>query len=307
MFTLIYTVTFNPSIDYIGRLDVFTKGIINRLKYENILCGGKGINVSIVLKNLGIDSIASGFTAGFTGEEIKRQLRDQFHCQCDFIELSEGNSRINVKIKADSETELNGQGPNIPQEAIDQLMQKLDRLQEGDYLALAGSIPAALPNDIYEKILQRLSKKNVNFVVDAEGKLLANVLVYRPFLIKPNNHELSGIFNKTLKTADELISHAKILQQRGARNVLISRGGDGAILVADDGKVLTAAAPKGTLVNSVGAGDSMVAGFLAGYLSDGDYNTAFRTGVAAGSASAFSDNLAVKEQVDKLMKQIITQ
>lgn len=302
---MIYTVTFNPSLDYIVRLDAFKAGAINRLKYEKILCGGKAINVSIVLKNLGVSSIASGFTVGFTGMEIKRQLKDVFNCSCDFIELPQGNSRINVKIKADSETELNGQGPNIPQEAIEALFQKLDGLKKGDFLVLAGSIPNTLPNDIYERILKRLYPKGVSFVVDAEGKLLLNVLEYKPFLIKPNNHELSGMFGKTLKTAPELIEHAKILQQRGARNVLISRGGDGAILITEKGDCMTAPAPKGKLINSVGAGDSMVAGFLAGYLSSGDYKTAFRTGIAAGSASAFSDNLAVSKDVNSLMEQII--
>ncbi|MDQ0202423.1 1-phosphofructokinase [Pectinatus haikarae] len=301
---MIYTVTFNPSLDYIVRLDSFKTGTINRLKYEKILCGGKGINVSIVLKNLGVSSIASGFTAGFTGEEIERQMKNEFNCSCDFIHLSAGNTRINVKIKADSETEVNGQGPNIPQQSIDALFAKLDKLQNGDYLVLAGSIPNTLPNNIYERILERLYHKNVNFVVDAEGKLLLNVLEYKPFLIKPNNHELGGMFGKTLTTPEALIEHARILQQRGARNILISRGGDGAILLTEKGDCMSCAAPTGTLINSVGAGDSMVAGFLAGYLSSADYKTAFRMGIAAGSASAFSENLAVMEEVDTLMKQI---
>ncbi|WP_182188335.1 1-phosphofructokinase [Pectinatus frisingensis] len=302
---MIYTVTFNPSLDYIVRLDSFNTGRINRLKYEKILCGGKGINVSIVLKNLGVASITSGFTAGFTGREIERQLKNDFHCTCDFINLTHGNSRINVKIKADMETEINGQGPNIPPQAIDALFDKLDSLQSNDYLVLAGSIPSFLPNNIYEKILQRLTDKQINFVVDAEGKLLLNVLEYKPFLIKPNNHELSGIFNKELTSTDELIKHASILQQHGARNILISRGSKGAILLTQDGDCLTAPAPIGKLVNSVGAGDSMVAGFLAGYIYSGDYKTAFRMGIAAGSASAFSDNLATKAEVNALMQNII--
>lgn len=301
---MIYTVTFNPSLDYIVRLDAFKTGKINRLKYEKTLCGGKGINVSIVLKNLGMSSIASGFTAGFTGREIERQMKDDFNCTCDFINLHEGNTRINVKIKADSETEINGQGPDIPQKAIDTLFDKLDSLQEGDYLVLAGSIPHTLPNNIYEKILKRLCPKHINFVVDAEGKLLLNVLEYKPFLIKPNNHELGGMFGRQLNTADELIRHAEILQQKGARNILISRGSEGAILLTENGDCMKCSAPKGNLINSVGAGDSMVAGFLAGYISTRNYQTAFRMGIAAGSASAFSENLATKDEVENLMEEV---
>lgn len=302
---MIYTVTFNPSLDYIARLDSFQSGTINRLNYENFLCGGKGINVSIVLKNLSMDSTALGFTAGFTGKEIERQLTDIFHCHCDFIHLNEGNTRINVKIKADNETEINGQGPDISTNALNALFDKLSTLQDGDYLALAGSIPNTLPNDIYEKILKHLSDKKINVIVDAEGKLLVNVLSYHPFLIKPNNHELSGIFGKELTTVEELVEHAKLLQEKGARNILISRGGDGAILITEKGDYMQCPAPKGILVNSVGAGDSMVAGFVAGYINTNDYKEAFRMGVASGSASAFSENLATKPEIDNLLKDII--
>ncbi|WP_196594464.1 1-phosphofructokinase [Pectinatus sottacetonis] len=301
---MIYTVTFNPSLDYIGRLDLFKPGTINRLKYEKFLCGGKGINVSIVLKNLGIENTALGFLAGFTGKEIERQMNDIFHCSSDFIYLSEGNTRINMKIKADLETEINGQGPNITPVAITLLFDKLSKLQKNDFLILAGSIPNSLPNDIYEKILGQLYKKGINFIVDAEGNLLVNVLKYKPFLIKPNNHELSGIFKKDLTTPAELIKHARILQEKGARNILISRGGDGAILLTEHGQCIKCSAPKGKLINSVGAGDSMVAGFTAGYITTKNYETAFCTGIASGSASAFSENLATKEEVTNLMKQI---
>lgn len=300
---MIYTVTFNPALDYIVRLDSFTAGEINRVKYEQVLGGGKGINVSIVLQNLGHQSTALGFLAGFTGKEIIRQL-EEFGCQSDFVELPEGFSRINVKVKAETETEINGQGPNITQEAQDKLFAKLDKLTAGDTLVLAGSIPNTLPDDIYQRIMSRLEGKGINIIVDATKQLLLKVLPYKPFLIKPNNHELGEMFDTVLKTQDEIIEHAKKLQAMGARNVLISMAGDGALLVTEDGKVYTSAAPKGTLVNSVGAGDSMVAGFICGYKETNSLEDAFYMGVATGSASAFSENLATRAEADALLKTI---
>ena len=302
---MIYTVTFNPSIDYIVRLENFTAGEINRVNYEQILPGGKGINVSIVLKNLGHDSTALGFLAGFTGVAMQQMLHS-FGITDDFVRLGDGFSRINVKIKAESETEINGQGPVITEEAQRALFAKLDRLTSGDTLVLAGSIPNTLPDDIYERIMAHLAGRGIRIVVDATKNLLRRVLKYRPFLIKPNNHELGEMFGVELKTDDDIILHAKKLQEEGATNVLISMAGDGAILLTAEGVFYRSAAPKGTLVNSVGAGDSMVAGFLAGFMeSDGSYERAFYMGVATGSASAFSPNLATREEALALLKTIV--
>jgi 1-phosphofructokinase len=301
---MIYTVTFNPAIDYIVRMPEFIAGATNRVNYEQVLGGGKGINVSIVLKNLGIDSTALGFISGFTGKEIIRQLHS-FGCKSDFIELPNGFSRINVKIKTnDEETEVNGQGPDIPANAIEELFAKLDKLTAGDTLVLAGSIPKTLPDDIYEKIMARLENRNINIVVDATKNLLLNVLKYRPFLIKPNNHELAEMFNVTLTCNDDIITYAKKLQDMGAKNVLVSMGKDGAILVAEDGSITYSPVPKGKLVNSIGAGDSMVAGFLTGYIETNSNEKAFYMGVATGSASAFSENLATRSEVEALLKTL---
>ena len=302
---MIYTVTFNPSIDYIVRLEQFTAGEINRVNYEQILPGGKGINVSIVLKNLGHDSTALGFLAGFTGVAMQQMLHS-FGVTDDFVRLNDGFSRINVKIKAESETEINGQGPVITEEAQRALFAKLDRLTSGDTLVLAGSIPNTLPDDIYERIMEHLEGRGIRIVVDATKNLLRRVLKYRPFLIKPNNHELGEMFGVELKTDDDIIFHAKKLQEEGATNVLISMAGDGAILLTAEGVFYRSVAPKGTLVNSVGAGDSMVAGFLAGFMeSDGSYERSFYMGVATGSASAFSPNLATREEALALLKTIV--
>ena len=302
---MIYTVTFNPSIDYIVRLEDLTVGEINRVNYEQILPGGKGINVSIVLKNLGHDSAALGFLAGFTGVAMQQMLHS-FGVKDDFVRLDDGFSRINVKIKAGRETEINGQGPVITEEAQRTLFEKLDRLKSGDTLVLAGSIPNTLPDDIYERIMEHLAGRGIRIVVDATKNLLRRVLKYRPFLIKPNNHELGEMFGVDLKTDDEIVYHAKKLQEEGATNVLISMAGDGAILLTSEGVFYRSAAPKGMLVNSVGAGDSMVAGFLAGFMeSNGDYERAFYMGVATGSASAFSENLATREEALALLKTIV--
>ena len=290
---MIYTVTFNPSLDYIVSVPDFKLGLTNRTDSELMLPGGKGINVSIVLKNLGMESTALGFMAGFTGDEISRKVEDM-GVKADFIKISQGISRINLKLKSIDGTEINGQGPAIGQEQVELLLKKLDTLQAGDVLVLAGSIPASMPDDIYRNIMKRLEDKGILIVVDATKDLLINVLEYHPFLIKPNNHELGEIFHVTLKTKDEVIPYAKKLQEQGARNVLVSMAGEGAVLVAEDGTVIKAPAPTGELKNAVGAGDSMVAGFMAGWLEQKDYRHAFCMGVATGSASAFSENLATK-------------
>ncbi len=301
---MIYTVTFNPALDYIIRLDKFTAGEINRVNYEQVLAGGKGINVSIVLGNMGHESTALGFLAGFTGEEIKRQLKE-FGVKDDFVQLEEGFSRINVKAKADVETEINGQGPDISEAKREELFTQLDRLQKDDTLVLAGSIPNTLPDDIYERIMERLHGRGIRIIVDATKNLLLNVLKYNPWLIKPNNHELGDMFGVKLKTDGEIITYARKLQEKGARNVLISMAGDGAILLTEDGQSYKSPAPKGKLINSVGAGDSMVAGFITGYIeSKGDFEKAFFMGVATGSASAFSENLATRPEVEALLKTI---
>lgn len=299
---MIYTVTFNPSIDYVVTVKDFVTGRVNRTKNERIFPGGKGINVSMVLKNLGYDNTALGFVAGFTGEEIIRLLQKK-GISTDFIPVSDGLSRINVKLRSSEETEVNGQGPSILPEDIQLLYQKLDVLRDGDILVLAGSIPDVMPRSIYMDIMKYLSDKKIQIVVDATKDLLVNVLPYKPFLIKPNNHELEEIMGVKLHTKDDVIYHAKKLQEKGAQNVLVSMAGEGAVLVTNDGKEYRADAPKGTVVNSVGAGDSMVAGFLAGYLSTGDYREAFLQGVCTGSASAFSEELATREQVNSLIEQ----
>ncbi len=300
---MIYTVTFNPSLDYIVRVDHFKTGVVNRTTYENILPGGKGINVSIVLRNMGHDSKALGFMAGFTGREIEARLR-AFGVTSDFIEIQNGMSRINVKMKSDEESEVNGQGPDISAEDIERLYEKLDRLQKGDILVISGSIPNTLPDDIYERIMRRLDGRGIEIVVDATRDLLLNVLKYHPFLIKPNNHELGEMFNVTLITREEVVPYARKLQEQGARNVLISMAGEGAVFISEKGDVLESPAPKGTVVNSVGAGDSMVAGFLTGYIeSSGDYANAFRMGVCTGSASAFSPDLATRAEVEALLSK----
>ena len=301
---MIYTVTFNPSLDYIVRLDSFTAGEINRVNYEQVLAGGKGINVSIVLQNLGQKSTALGFLAGFTGEEIKSQLSG-FGVKSDFVQLKNGFSRINVKAKAESETEINGQGPDISEAEREQLFQQLDKLTADDTLVLAGSIPKTLPDDIYQKIMARLDGKGIRIIVDAEKKLLLNVLQYHPFLIKPNNHELGDMFGVKLTSDEEILTYARKLQEKGAQNVLISMAGDGAILLTADGKSYKSPAPKGKLINSVGAGDSMVAGFITGFTeSNGNLEKAFHMGVATGSASAFSENLATRPEVEALLATI---
>ena len=335
---MIYTVTFNPSLDYLVSVGEFAPGRTNRTKTEQMLPGGKGLNVSQVLKNLGLESIALGFAAGFVGEEIIRRM-EEAGVSAELIRLPEGVSRINVKLLDVEGTEINAAGPDIPAQALQQLMDRLDVLSAGDFLVLAGSIPASVPKTIYHDICARLSGSGAEIIVDAEGQLLLEVLPYHPFLIKPNNHELGGLFGVSLNRRSEVVPYAKRLQEMGARNVLVSLAGEGAVLVGENGEIFESAAPKGRLVNGVGAGDSMVAGFLAGYLgslrdkpadteedpglpdrkaaSGGGcggpkYMTeqsrrlrrAFLTGLCTGSASAFSPNLAGKEEVCELLKQM---
>ena len=300
---MIYTVTFNPSLDYIVSVEDFKTGKTNRTSSELMLPGGKGVNVSIVLQNLGIANTALGFTAGFVGEEIERRLREQ-GIRTDFIPVENGNSRINVKLKSIEGTEINGAGPGIGEDKVELLMRRLETLGEGDVLFLAGSIPESMPDDIYRSIMRRLDGRGVLTVVDATRDLLMNVLDYHPFLIKPNNHELGEIFGVELNTRDEVVPYGQKLREQGARNVLISMAGEGAVLVAEDGSVWKEPAPEGRLVNGVGAGDSMVAGFMAGWMDRQHYGHAFYMGIAAGSASAFSENLCTKEEVETIYEKL---
>ena len=300
---MIYTVTFNPAIDYVVELVSFNIGEINRTTREYMNLGGKGVNVSRVLTNLEVPNVALGFVAGFTGDALRTGL-ERMGVKTDFISLEEGNTRINVNIKGVEETDINARGPEIPNSAIDELFKKLNNLQSGDTLVLAGSIPTSLPNDMYERIMERLYGKGIRFVVDATRDLLVKSLKYEPFLIKPNNHELGEIFGLELTTDNEIIYYARELKKQGAKNVLISMAGDGAILVDENDVAHKIGTPKGKVKNSVGAGDSMVAGFCAGYLEKGDYKYALRMGTAAGSASAFSESLATKQEVIDLLNKI---
>lgn len=300
---MLYTVTFNPSLDYIVSVDDFKLGLTNRTTQELMFPGGKGINVSIVLKNLGYETTALGFTAGFVGNEIKRRV-EKLGIASDFINIDEGISRINVKLKSIDGTEINGMGPDISPDKVDELMQHLDKLKSGDILFLAGSIPSSMPDDIYSRIMERMQDKGIEIVVDATKDLLLNVLKYHPFLVKPNNHELGEIFKVDLKTRESVIPYGIKLREMGAKNVLISMAGEGAVLIAENNEVYKAPAPKGTLVNAVGAGDSMVAGFMSGWLDSHNYETAFYTGIACGSASAFSENLATRPEVEDILNQL---
>ena len=301
---MIYTVTFNPSLDYIVSVDDFKLGLTNRTSSELILPGGKGTNVSTVLKNLGFESTALGFVAGFTGNEIVKRLNDM-GIKSDFISIENGISRINLKLKSIDGTEINGAGPDISEEKVNKLMDKLNQLKEGDVLVLAGSIPSSMSDNIYRDIMADLKDRGVMIVVDATKDLLLNVLEYHPFLIKPNNHELGEIFDVKLTTREEVIPYGRKLQEKGARNVLVSMAGEGAVLIAEDGQVFDTPAPKGKLINGVGAGDSMVAGFVAGWIEKQDYEYAFHMGVASGSASAFSENLATKDEIINVYNQVM--
>ena len=300
---MIYTITFNPALDYISKVDNFEIGKINRTKEEKVLPGGKGLNVSTVLKNLGFQSTALGFIAGFTGKELKTEI-EKYGIQTDFIEVKEGITRINVKISSDVETALNGNGPIITEEDIEKLLEQISKFNNEDIVILAGNIPKGIKNNIYEIICSKLEKNGVTFVVDSTKELLINVLKYKPFLIKPNKEELEETFKEKIETNEDIVKYAEKLQDMGARNVLISLGGDGAILITETKEVYYSKAPKGKVLNTVGSGDSMVAGFIAGYQKNRDYNEAFKMGIAAGSASAFSMNLATLPEVESLLKEI---
>ena len=294
---MIYTVTFNPSLDYIVSVDDFKLGLTNRTSSELILPGGKGTNVSTVLKNLGFESTALGFVAGFTGNEIVKRLNDM-GIKSDFISIENGISRINLKLKSIDGTEINGAGPDISEEKVNKLMDKLNQLKEGDVLVLAGSIPSSMSDNIYRDIMADLKDRGVMIVVDATKDLLLNVLEYHPFLIKPNNHELGEIFDVKLTTREEVIPYGRKLQEKGARNVLVSMAGEGAVLIAENGKIIAGESSKGVVKNTVGAGDSMVAGFMAGWMQKRDYEHAFRMGLASGGASACSENLATRQEIE---------
>ena len=300
---VVYTVTFNPSLDYIVSVKDFELGKTNRTTQEQIMAGGKGINVSTVLKNLGIENVALGFVAGFTGKQIEKMV-EKNGIQSSFITLNQGCSRINVKMKDFDGTEINGIGPAIDEKAIEQLMNQLKALKEGDILVLAGSIPNSMKDSIYRDIMSELHGKGIEFVVDATKDLLLNVLEFHPFLVKPNNHELGEIFGVELTTRESVIPYAKKMQEMGARNILVSMSKMGAVLLDENQQVHMLPAPKGNLINAVGAGDSMVAGFIAGWLEKHDYYHGFKMGVSAGSASAFSELLATKEEIKKVFESI---
>lgn len=301
---MIYTLTLNPAIDYVLSTENFEIGKINRSDFENIYFGGKGINVSLILSELGVKSVATGFVAGFTGEALINGISSE-NIKCDFVKLKKGITRINVKIRHVLETDINAQGPEADDSEINELFKKLDNLTEGDYLILSGSVPSNLPKDIYEKIIQRLKSKGVIFLIDATGELLVSTLKYNPFLIKPNQEELSEIFSVEINDTEDVLKYAKELQKMGAKNVLVSRGKDGAVLRDENGKEYVISACKGKAVDSVGAGDSMLAGFVAGYISNGDFDYALKLASASGSATAFSRGLAKRQDIEKLMGEKI--
>ena len=300
---MIYTVTFNPALDYIMNTDVLSDDDINRATSEEIICGGKGINVSTVLSRLGIPSKALGFAAGFTGEELCRMLTES-GIDNDFIRLENGRTRINVKIRCGKEFDINAAGPEIPNEKINELFEKLDCLKNGDHIVLAGSVPTSLPDNIYECILNRLSDKGVNAVVDTSGNQLMNTLKYKPFLIKPNHHELGEIFGISADGTEEIIEYACRLKSMGAQNVLVSRGEKGAVLIDADGNAHAVGALMGKAVSTTGCGDSMVAGFIAGYTKSGDYDYALRLATACGAATAFSNGIAEKDEIKRCLNEI---
>lgn len=298
---MIYTVTFNPAIDYVVHCEGFSLGAVNRTSAEAVFFGGKGINVSLVLAQLGVQSCALGFTAGFTGEAIEKGIAE-LGVKSEFIRVKEGFSRINVKLKTGEETEINGQGPIISEEELQRLFDRLAELSDGDTLVLAGSVPKSLPDDIYMQIMKQLSGRGIRIVVDASGALLKNVLEFRPFLIKPNNYELAELFGAELNSDEDMIYYCKKLQELGARNVLVSMAEKGSLLLTESGEVYREGICKGEVRNSVGAGDSMVAGFIAG-LPEG-FGHALKLGTACGGATAFSEGLAEKKDIDRLFMQL---
>ena len=300
---MIYTVTLNPSIDYVIKVDKLTTGNINRVNEEHVYPGGKGINVTRILKSLDNDNIALGFVSGFTGDYIINSLQE-LNLKSDFIKVKEGFTRINVKVKSEEETEINGQGPKISEEELNQFYKVIDKLVDGDILILSGSIPSCLDERLYESIMKKVEDRDIKVIVDATKNLLLNVLKYKPFLIKPNNHELAEMFNVELNSTEDVVFYARKLKEMGAQNVLISMGKDGALLVTENDEIFASSVAKGEVVNSVGAGDSMVAGFIAGYLKSNSYKEALRLGAASGGATAFSSDLATREFIDKLVDEI---
>ena len=300
---MIYTVTLNPSIDYVIKVDKLTTGNINRVNEEHVYPGGKGINVTRILKSLDNDNIALGFVSGFTGDYIINSLQE-LNLKSDFIKVKEGFTRINVKVKSEEETEINGQGPKISEEELNQFYKVIDKLVDGDILILSGSIPSCLDERLYESIMKKVEDRDIKVIVDATKNLLLNVLKYKPFLIKPNNHELAEMFNVELNSTEDVVFYARKLKEMGAQNILISMGKDGALLVTENDEVFASSVAKGEVVNSVGAGDSMVAGFIAGYLKSNSYKEALRLGAASGGATAFSSDLATREFIDKLVDEI---
>ena len=300
---MIYTVTFNPAIDYTVSLEKLNTGCVNRCRSEQMTFGGKGINVSCVLRELGCETTALGFCAGFTGKAIADGL-EAAGVPTDLVRLSKGNSRINVKISADSETEINGKGPDISESELFEFYGRLEKIKSGDFIVLAGSVPQSIPQDVYSRILERLSDRDISAAVDAEGRLLMETLRFEPFVIKPNSHELGQIFGRELTSDEQIAECARELQKQGARNVLVSMAADGSLLLDENGNVHRQGVCKGTVVSSVGAGDSMLAGFIAGYEQTKDYDHALRLATACGGATAFSVGTAKKELIAELLSQL---
>lgn len=298
---MIYTLTLNPALDYVMNVESLNAKDIVRTQSEQIYYGGKGINVSVILTSLGIENKALGFLAGFSGKQLEAMLRDD-NIQCDFVYLPFGHTRINVKIRSEKSIEINAQGPDVSESDIERLMENLDGIESGDTLVLAGSVPSTMSGDIYEKILERLDGRNISFAVDASGDLLLNVLKYKPFLIKPNHHELGALFGVEIETVEDVLEYGRKLQELGAKNVLVSRGGDGAVLIDEKGEVHISGNAQGKIVSSVGCGDSMVAGFVAGWQEKQDYSYALRLGSACANATAFSSSLATKTEIDEMLK-----
>lgn len=297
---MVYTVTFNPAMDYVMQVKNMNEKDINRSEEEKMFYGGKGINVSSVLTQLNIENTATGFLAGFTGSELERMLEAD-NINTDFVHLKTGFTRINVKIKSEKELDINAHGPDISEQDIDKLLNKLKKIKSGDYLVLAGSVPPSLSDDIYEKILEHFTDKDINVVVDTTGNLLKNILKYKPFLIKPNHHELGEIFSVDINSTQDVIRYAKKLQEMGAKNVLVSRARDGATLIDENGNVISVTNAPGKIVSSVGCGDSMVAGFIAGYIESKNYEKALRLGAVCANATAFSCSIAKKKEIDKML------
>lgn len=296
---MIYTLTFSPAIDYVVFLEDFKMGTTNRTVKEEYYFGGKGINVSTILTELGIDNTALGFVSGFTGKALEKGLKER-GIKSDFVHLDDGITRINIKIKEQNETEINAQGPKISESKIKELLDKLYTLKEGDILVISGNVPNTLPEDMYERILHNLEGKGIQYVVDATGDLLKNVLKYRPLFIKPNKNEMEELMGEKISGKEDLRKGAELMQQLGARNVLVSLGGDGAYLLCHDGREHMMGTASQKALNTVGAGDSMVAGFLAGYLNSGDFGEALKLGIAAGTATACSEGLATASKIRDL-------